>query len=67
MVTVFFEAAGPVYTHMTSKRSSLNGASIVKVMKAFLKQLKKKRPDFEEGSWFLHWDIAIAHNAHQDA
>ena len=63
MVTVFFDADGPVYTHIAKKGSSVNGASVVKVLKAFLKQLKKKRPDWEEGTWFLHWDNAPAHTA----
>ena len=66
MVTVFFDAVGPVYTHITKKGSSVTGASAVKVLKAFLKQLKKKRPGWEEGYWFLHWENLPAHSAGEE-
>lgn len=63
MVTVFFDAAGVLYTHIAKKGASVNAASIIKVLAAFLKQLKKKRPDWEEGEWFFHWDNAPVHTA----
>ncbi len=53
MVNVLFDAGGPVYSHIAKKGSSVNGASLVKVLKVFLKQLTKKRPDWRRGPGFF--------------
>lgn len=63
MVMVFFDAAGVLYTHIVKKGTAVNAAVILKVLAAFLKQLKKKRPAWEEGSWMFHWDNASVHTA----
>ena len=49
MVTVFFVKDAILYTHIAKKGTSINAASIIKVLNAFLKPLKKKRPYWEEG------------------
>jgi len=63
MVLVFFDAAGVLYTHIAKRGTAINGKYIVEVLGAFMKQLTKKRPDWEEGSWMLHWDNAPVHTA----
>ena len=63
MVLVFFDCRGIIYTRYAPVSYKVDAAYIIDVMSAFLKSLKKKRPELTEKDWIFHWDNAPVHKA----
>jgi [histone H3]-lysine36 N-dimethyltransferase SETMAR len=63
MVLVFFDDKGMVYTNYVPRGDTVNADYVIKVLRAFLKILKEKRPELRAGEWYFHWDNAPSHSA----
>jgi histone-lysine N-methyltransferase SETMAR len=61
MVLAFFDKKGLIY--YVPRGTTVNVRYIVEALGSFLKILKKKRPVWAAGEWFLHWDNAPVHTA----
>jgi hypothetical protein len=51
----------PIYTHITLRRTTINGIYVVDVLSRFWKNLLLKRPEKMSQEWFFHWDNAPVH------
>jgi hypothetical protein len=61
MVLAIFDSHGMVYSKYLPRGITVNAKYIIRALGAFLKNLRKKRPETVKKEWFLHWDNAPVH------
>jgi diketogulonate reductase-like aldo/keto reductase len=63
MVLAFFDSKGLIYTNYVPRGTMVNANYIMEVLGAFMKILRKKRPQMAAGDRLFHWDNAPVRTA----